>query len=143
MEVEASALLVHSADEPSGSLKSALQGQAIRTDEARSCREAVEWLRGPHPPQLIFTDTLLVDGAWTDVVEAVARCRDPVNVIVVSRFVDMKAYLDALEWGAFDYLVPPFAAPDLAHVVRSALLNVRDRRNTQAAAPHALSGQTA
>ena len=56
------------------------------------------------------------------------RASQPVNVIVVTRVMDTKLYLEALEGGAFDFIVPPFASLDLAHVVRCAADNVQARR---------------
>jgi FixJ family two-component response regulator len=41
---------------------------------------------------------------------------------VVARLVDMKLYLDVLESGAYDFVVPPLTSAGLAHVVRGAML---------------------
>ena len=49
------------------------------------------------------------------------RMPSPVPVVVVSRYVDVDLYLDALEKGAWDYIVPPFRAADLAYVVNGAI----------------------
>jgi FixJ family two-component response regulator len=44
-------------------------------------------------------------------------------VVVVSRLVDLDLYLDVLESGASDFIVPPFQASDVAYVVSGALLD--------------------
>ena len=41
--------------------------------------------------------------------------------MITTRLADIRLYLDAMEEGAADYIVPPFAADDVAHVVRSAI----------------------
>jgi DNA-binding NtrC family response regulator len=59
-------------------------------------------------------------GSWTKVIEA-GRQSGNRPVILASRVIDMPKYLDAMERGAFDFVVPPFAARDLKHVVESAI----------------------
>ncbi len=129
-----SALLVHSEDEPLKTLKAALENQSIEISRATDCREALCFLEGSNPPQLVFTDTMLPDGNWADILFLASNAPRPPSVIVVSRFVDIKAYIDAIECGAFDYIVPPFASLGLAHVVRCAAWNASIRRNALAPA---------
>jgi DNA-binding NtrC family response regulator len=117
------ALLVHSDERPLEDLRPLLEAQGMGVSRARSCVEAAAALAGLEPPLLIFTDTILRDGTWSDV-EALAESLHPATpVIVVSRFVDLPLYLDVLERGAADFLVPPFREVDVTHVVRGALLN--------------------
>jgi len=133
MNERISALLVHSQEEPLTTLAAALASQAVEGQRAINCREAARYLQGSGPPDLVFTDILLDDGTWADVLSLASKAEQPASVIVVSRIVDIRAYIDAIECGAFDYLVPPFASSDLAHVVRSAAWNVRNRRTAVAA----------
>ena len=123
------ALLVFDQDETSATLRAALEAQSIETSRATDCRQAARFLEGPNPPHLVFTDAALPDGTWADVLSLASRAQRPVNVIVVSRIVDIRTYLDAIECGALDYIVPPFASSDLAHVVRCAAGNAFQRRN--------------
>lgn len=76
---------------------------------------------GAEAPGLIFTDTDLSDGTWSDILR-LADMRD-VPVIVVSRFVDLPLYLEVLESGAADYIVPPFRDADVLYVLEGALLS--------------------
>lgn len=85
-------------------------------------------LGGQNPAPLVFTDTELPDGTWTDILVEAERAAQPVNVIVVARVVDTRFYVEAIETGALDFLAPPFVGTDLAHVVRITLENVFDRR---------------
>ncbi len=128
MKEEISALLVHDQAEPLSTLGLALERQSVKTRRARTCQEAVHLLDRVDPPHLVFTDTTLPDGNWDDVLSLAAKASEAVNVIVVARIADLRVYIDTVEGGACDFITPPFAASDLAHVVRSAMQNVRDRR---------------
>lgn len=126
------ALLVHDEETPLADLKPLLKSQGIDVLQARSCAEAKAALACAEPPAVIFTNTKLGDGTWADV-EALAERECPaVPVIVVSRFVDLPLYIEALESGAADFMVPPFREADLGWVVDSALT---DRSRTSSLLP--------
>ena len=130
MQERITALLVHDRPEPMGSLRRALESQCIETQSVRSCHEASQALWGRQPPHLALTDTRLPDGSWEVVVNLAARAPAPVNVIVVSEVVDIALYLEVIQRGAFDFIVPPMSLPDFAHVVWSAVDNVLWRRGS-------------
>jgi DNA-binding NtrC family response regulator len=127
------ALLVHESPEPMGSVRLALEDQAIETQCARSCHEAHQTLQGRRPPHLLLAAARLPDGSWEDLVSLAATASAPVNVIVVSEVADIALYLECIQRGAFDFVVPPMSSPDFIHVVRSAVDNVLRRRESQAA----------
>lgn len=133
MREYAFALVVHERTFPFEALKPALKDMAISTWSCASCREASDLLEQTHP-HLIFTDVQLPDGSWQDVLNLSQRAGSPVNVIVVSANEDTRTYLNVLEQGAFDYLAPPFERMPLEFVVRSAVEDVRARRDTLARA---------
>jgi two-component system response regulator PilR (NtrC family) len=83
---------------------------------------------------LVFTDLDLPDGNWPDIVRLAKGAAEPVNVIVVSRLVDIPLYIRAIEQGAFDYITPPFEPADLAYIIRCAASNVLLRREIEARA---------
>ncbi len=85
-------------------------------------------LEGPVPPLLVFTDRQLPDGTWRDIVRLAESAHAPTSVIVVSRLTDVRLYVDAIEQGAYDFIVPPFEAAGLAHVVRCATAHTLDQR---------------
>ena len=101
-------------------LRSVLRNHGIRTLDAPSCQEALRILEQSDSPQLVFTDTELPDGNWVDVLSLREKASAPVEVIVMSRSVDVKLYLDTMELGAFDFIALPFTASDLAYVVHRA-----------------------
>ena len=133
MQETVNAVLVHQNSDTLAQLQGALERQGMRTIQAESHAQARRLLGGLNPAPLVFTDTQLPDGTWADVLAVAEKAALPVNVIVVARVVNTRFYVETLEAGAFDFLVPPFAATDLAYVVRSALHNVTARRNAKPA----------
>jgi DNA-binding NtrC family response regulator len=124
-------LLIHNEPDPARSLKRALELQSVHVIEARSLREARNILKGDSPPHLIFTDPKLSDGIWADVFTLAAKAPLAADVIVVSRVVDTRLYVETLEAGAIDFVTPPFREADLKHVLRCATAHVLARREVQ------------
>jgi DNA-binding NtrC family response regulator len=120
MSLQTRALLVYDLDDPVSALGPLLETQGIQTSRAQNCEQARQLLKDPEPPQLVFTDTNLPDGTWSDVLALAHSARVRMQVIVVSRRVDTNLFLDVVESRAFDFIVPPFRDSDLAHVVRCA-----------------------
>ncbi len=116
------ALLVYNEDEPVRAVEQIILGQAISTRRVRKCSEAAAMLRNARAPALVVTDTSLPDGDWADVLKATRTCASSPPLIVVSRLVDIRLYLDVMESGAYDFVVPPLLAADVAYVVDGALL---------------------
>ena len=130
MKGKISALLVYDQTEPLSGLRFALENQFVRTSRARTCADVMRKLEQPNPPHIIFTDPTLQDGTWLDVLGCAARAPVATNVIVVARHVDVSLsfYRDAMEQGAFDFLIPPFDALNLWLVVQGAPSDVLNRR---------------
>jgi DNA-binding NtrC family response regulator len=129
MGEEIRALLLYDRRDPLRALREALQGQGVKTTQARNCAEAARLLQASHPPHLLFTDTQLPDGNWSDAIRLARKAAEPVNVIVVSRAVDVPLYVETLQSGAFDFIAPPFEKAELAHVIRCAAGNTEVRRS--------------
>jgi len=140
MKENIKALLVQARHEPLDALRLALEEQSIDIFMARSCAEAALALWSECPPPLVFTGIQLADGNWADILTLAAKASAPVNVIVVAPFADVGFYVQAIERGAFDFIVPPLSDPELQHVVRIAAENALSRRREHAALspPHTL-----
>jgi len=133
-EKTSAVLLLLNPSGPLQSLSQELESQSVRTRQATSCAEAARLLAAVNPPEVIFTETQLPDGNWADVVRLAQKASQPVNVIVVSRLVDIRLYVETLQNGAFDFIAPPFEPSELSHVLRCAVGNVTTRRNVLARA---------
>jgi DNA-binding NtrC family response regulator len=116
------ALLVYDEEEPLRAVEQTLLDQRMSTVRVRNCSEAIAVLRDSDPPTIVLTDTSLADGSWANVLEATCACPSHPPLIVVSRLLDIRLYLDVMESGACDFVVPPLASADLAYIVSSALL---------------------
>jgi DNA-binding NtrC family response regulator len=134
MREEISAVLLHQPTESQRVLKQALEGLSVKVNWLQNCREALPVLREADPPHLIFTEALLPDGTWADVVKLALEALKPVKVIVVSRLIDVGLYVQTMGSGAFDFIVPPVTRDELAHVLAGAVGSVLDLRRAQATA---------
>lgn len=134
----ASALLVHDYEYPLRDLIPLLKRLGLSSQRARSCAEARSVLASARPPGLIFTDTELPDGGWEETVALGSGAGSRVPVIVVSRVVDVSLYLDAIERGATEFIVPPFRDSEIAYVIQGVRMKIprnapRRRGNLRAA----------
>jgi DNA-binding NtrC family response regulator len=134
MKEEISALLLHRPTESQRVLKQALEGRAIKVNWLRSFAEALPLLREATPPHLVFTEASLPDGTWADVVKLALEALKPVKVIVVSRLIDVRLYVETMAGGASDFIVPPMTSNELGHVVACAVQSVLNLRQTHAMA---------
>jgi DNA-binding NtrC family response regulator len=100
-------LFVSDAEEPLRAVERILLDRRMSTRRVRNCSEAIAVLQDSNPPALVMTDTCLPDGGWADVLEATCDCPQCPPLIVVSRLSDIGLYLDVMESGAYDFLVPP------------------------------------
>jgi DNA-binding NtrC family response regulator len=115
------AVLVQDQNEVFGPLRLHLHQQRIPACVARSCADLLPLLAQHGCQQVVSSDTSLTDGIWADVLVVSSRSCDLTPVTMVSRLVDVRLYMDALERGAFDFIVPPFNAAGLEHIVRSVI----------------------
>ena len=134
MKENIKALLVQARHNPLDPLRLALEEQSIATLTARNCGEAALALWSDRPPHLVFTEIQFTDGNWTDVLTLADKASEPVNVILVAPFADVTFYVQAIERGAFDFIVPPLSNSELLHVVRIAAENALSQRQKEAAA---------
>jgi len=139
MQETITALLVHDRPEPMGFFRRALEAQKIGFQSVATCREAHDRLGGRQCPHLVLVDPRLPDGSWDDILVSAAAAPSRPNVIVVSDVVDIALYLESVQRGAFDFIVPPMSIPDFNHVLRSAVDNALQRRGPALESPEAPS----
>ncbi len=118
------ALLITGRPNSVSDLEALLESRGFAVYVATGCAEAALLVESKQPPQLIFSDADLPDGSWREALALARKCSIPVHVIVISRAVDISLYIQVLEHGAFDFIVPPFEVSEIDHVVRNALASV-------------------
>lgn len=69
----------------------------------------------------IVTEAVIPGGSWRDVLRLMKRKRLGAPLIVTDAVADTGFWLDALEHGAYDVLVQPFAASEVQRIVLNAL----------------------
>ena len=116
------ALLIYDQDDPMRRLEGFLISHGVTTRRSHKCSETRSILRSVASPSIVMTDISLPDGTWEDVLRAASA----VPVIVVSRMPNISLYLDVLEKGGRDFVVPPFRTSDLAFIIRAAILKHSD-----------------
>jgi DNA-binding NtrC family response regulator len=121
MKTVRSVLLVHNEPDAFRGLEQMLHEQDIRTAQAHQCAEARSMFRQASGIDLVLTDVALADGTWKDVIRLVRKTAKNTPVIVMSRVVNMKLYLDTQDAGAADFIVPPMASRDLAYALTTAM----------------------
>jgi DNA-binding NtrC family response regulator len=121
MKIVRSVLLVHNEPDAFRGLEEMLHEQEIRTSQAHQCAEARSLLKEAGPVDLVITDVTFADGTWKDIIRMVHKTAKETPVIVMSRVVSMKLYLDTQDAGAADFIVPPIAPRDLAYTLTTAM----------------------
>lgn len=114
------ALLVGKQDGCLPKLRQCLEELGMKTTHVERPNEIRSRLQKPDAPEVVFAHTEPADETWSEVLAA-TRQSGTQPVILASRVLDDRKYLDALEHGAFDFVVPPFRPRELRHVVDSAV----------------------
>jgi CheY-like chemotaxis protein len=127
-DAQVSAILLYRSGEARDLLKVALESHLIQIHCLTSVQEALPLLRDANPPHLVFTEDTLPDGTWAEVVKRAMMACKPVKVIVVSRVVDVSLYVEAMDGGAYDFIVPPLSAVKVDYVVERAMETVLNLR---------------
>lgn len=115
-----SVLLVHNEPDAFRGLEETLHEQEIRAWRTHDCAEARRLLKGT-AIDLVLTDAVLPDGTWRDAVRLVGKIAEGTPVIVMSRIVSMRLYLDTQDGGAADFIVPPLSGRELGYVLKVAV----------------------
>lgn len=72
-----SAVLVHDQAAHIADLARALESICAEIKTARTCQEALKEIKQPDPPHLLFTDIVLPDGTWADLLTEAGKTSRP------------------------------------------------------------------
>lgn len=121
MQEDSSVLMVSGGEATEMALRKVLNEAGIHVHMVRNCAEARFVLKEITVPAVLFSDAVLPDGTWADILALATEGELQIPVVVVSRDVDINLYISALEKGASDFIVPPFYQKDIAHVLKCAI----------------------
>lgn len=130
MDQKGKVLLVHREDAVLEELRRVLELLGLEAVRVSGCTELEASLRGG-PFLTIFTEASMPDGEYKDVCRIASESAPPLPVIVVAPYVDVRLYLDTMENGASDFVVPPFLCTDIAYVLMTALSDQISPRGTR------------
>jgi DNA-binding NtrC family response regulator len=130
MNERVTALLGHSEPSSFPTLRQVLQNQNIDVSSAPNLQNASLFIRSGQLPEIVFTDTEFSDGTWEDILYIAQEAQRPVQVIVVSPYVDMNLYIEVMQRGAFDFIVPSISDSDLAYIVQGAAWKAFRQKNS-------------
>ena len=121
------ALMVHERAHPCDALKPFLKRLGVDTFSVSRCAEAARLLEQTEP-HLLFTDTVLPDGTWIDVLNLAEDAAAPICTILVGTSKDPELLQAALSYGAIGHLSAPFDAEEVSEILERAMLLVRAGR---------------
>lgn len=94
----------------------------IRIHHANSLDNAKALLQATKA-RIILADVTFEKGSWEDAVRMASLLPLRVTLVLVSRFVDQRLWIDALEGGAYDLILEPFHADELRCILGNAHLS--------------------
>jgi DNA-binding NtrC family response regulator len=94
-----------------GTVRRALESSAQRIEEAENADRAFAVL-AEHPIDVVFLDLKLPDSNGLDVLRTVHATKPDIFIIVMTAFADTESAVEAMRYGAWDFLRKPFS-PDV------------------------------
>lgn len=116
------------------SLKRVLGSHRFAVVEAGSGREGVEVASREHP-DVIFLDHRMKGMSGLEALQHLKGVSDRFLVVMMTAFGTTKTAIEAMKFGAFDYIVKPFDVQQVLELVNSALEAKADRDKTEAYEP--------
>jgi two-component system response regulator AtoC len=100
-------------------LRAMLRGQGFEVWEAESAEKAVGILDS-QVPDFVLTDVRMSGMSGLDLVRHVAARSIPTTVLVMSAYGTIETAVEAMQAGAYDYIMKPFKADEVALTLRKA-----------------------
>lgn len=70
--------------------------------------------------RVVFCDLESEEVRYVDLLETLRSVGKPTKLIVTSRLISMKEYIEAIQVGAYDFLCPPFEDGELSRLLHNA-----------------------
>jgi DNA-binding NtrC family response regulator len=109
-----------------------LQGTGVQVLLARGAAQAIEQLTQAQV-DLVVTDLRMPGISGLDLVRHIRENFKDTEVLMITGFPSVEGAVEAMRWGAADYLPKPFTAGELRKAVSRALERLRTRRAVRAA----------
>src|SRR5512139_1399857 len=103
-------------------------GYAI--DTVQSGREALGLVQ-KHKYDFVFTDLKMPEMDGLDVVKGVKHFSPETDVIVITGYATIESAVDAMKFGAMDYVQKPFTEDELVEFTKKCLIRRKDRQGKQ------------
>jgi DNA-binding response OmpR family regulator len=112
-------LLISPFDEDHQHLAGILKHSNWQRHEARTQKEALEFLR-EHVTPVVICESELPDGTWQDVLSQFGRMQCPPSLVVTSRMADDRLWSEVLNLGGYNVLAKPLYVKEVFHVAGTA-----------------------
>src|SRR5882724_11701946 len=83
------------------------------------------------PTHVVFCEDNLPDGSFREILRLVKATRPESQVVVSSKLGGVDEYIEAMNLGAFDFIVPPYRDADVVSVIDSACDRYRLKRKDE------------
>lgn len=90
-------------------------------ETASSGEEALEKITF-RKPDIILLDIMMPRMNGLEVLRKVKEIDPSIYIIMITAFGDIDSYLDAMEWGAFEYMNKPFETEELLRMINKTTL---------------------
>jgi len=108
------------------SLQRVLSGKGYEVAEAESGEAGLK-VAEDFKPAVVLTDNRMGGMSGVEALQHLRSLVPEAMVVLMSAFATSQTAIEAMKFGAFDYLVKPFDPPKLLALVESALATYRDR----------------
>ena len=116
------------------SLNRVLSSQSYQVSEAPSGEEGVAAVKRS-PPDVVLLDNRMTGMTGLETLQHIRAANPKQLVILMTAFGTAQTAIEAMKFGAFDYVVKPFDPPKLLALVESALRTQADIRSAGGVQP--------
>lgn len=97
-----------------------LRGEGIHVDEAGTGREALDKIRH-HPYDVVLTDLKLPEHDGVEILKEALHLYSQMIVIIMTGYGTIETAVEAMRYGAYDFISKPFELVKLPMLIRAAL----------------------